>query len=111
MRQFFHRNKTQKFRRDAWVEQVEIAEEQIKEFLRDEYVHYLEYMPDVKEFLQNLKVKEEQKAAARQLHLYKEFENKEGEVEFDTSKIKGFAPFYSEKQKKEKLRDVKKKFK
>lgn len=70
MRKSFHLNKTIKWKRDNWIRTVEEAEKQVADFLKEDYVHYLEWMPDVKEYLRVLDEKESKKMASKQQHLY-----------------------------------------
>lgn len=58
IRRYFNKYKWQRKKRDEILAMAEDAEEFTKEVLREDYVHFLDAMPDVKEFLEKMKQKD-----------------------------------------------------
>jgi len=61
IKRFFMKNKYHKAYREEILVDAEESEEFIARFMGDEYVHFVDAIPEIKEFLEELKVKETKK--------------------------------------------------
>ena len=61
IKRFFLKNKYNKAFREDILAEAEDSEEFIKRFMGDEYVHFIDAIPEIKEFLEELKTKETKK--------------------------------------------------
>lgn len=61
IKRFFLKNKYHKAWREDILAEAEESEEFIAKFMGDEYVHFIDAIPEIKEFLEELKAKETKK--------------------------------------------------
>ena len=65
MRKYLDKYKWSKEKREELIQMFEESEEQAAEILGDEYVHFLDTMPDIKQFIESLKGKDEEYLARK----------------------------------------------
>ena len=64
IKRFFDRYKYHKAWREDILAEAERSEEFVEKFMGDEYVHFIDAIPEIKEFLTELKTKETKKIEA-----------------------------------------------
>jgi glycerol-3-phosphate O-acyltransferase len=58
IKKFFQRFKYQRKKREYLLQLIEESEETTKEILGEDYVHFIEAIPEIKQFLQEVREKE-----------------------------------------------------
>ena len=61
IKRFFMKNRYHKAWREEILADAEESEEFVKKFMGDDYVHFIDAIPEIKEFLEELKTKEAKK--------------------------------------------------